>query len=428
MSKKLIGNGFIYLFTNIFNAAIPFLLLPILTRVLTPEDYGLVTMFTLSVSILGTFIGLSVHGAISVKYFQISEEELSEYVASSLLILIVSCLLVLFIVWNVDFVSDYTLLPKTWLIIACFTAMSQFIVNIKLALWQVKKEAIKFALFKISLTLLNATLSVCFLFFLLKSWESRTLGISVSISLFSIIALLYLYLNGNLTIRIKQKHLLEILRFGVPLLPHAVGAFAISMVDRLIVANILGDKSVGVYMVGLQVAMVMAILSDAFSKVYSPWLYEKLKEKTESAYLMITSSTYIIFLFFSMMIFPVYFVLKFLLPYIVGSEFYSADELIIWFVIGNAFTGMYHAIAGLYFFTGRTGLLSMVTLFSGTLSILLTYYMVLRWGIIGGAISFAISNAFMFLSALFVSSFIIKLPWCKYYSMFVFFKVNIIKR
>ncbi|MCZ8501952.1 hypothetical protein O9853_14665 [Vibrio lentus] len=129
-----------------------------------------------------------------------------------------------------------------------------------------------------------------------------------------------------------------------------------------------------------------------------------------------------------MMIFPVYFVLKFLLPYIVGSEFYSADELIIWFVIGNAFTGMYHAIAGLYFFTGRTGLLSMVTLFSGTLSILLTYYMVLRWGIIGGAISFAISNAFMFLSALFVSSFIIKLPWCKYYSMFVFFKVNIIKR
>lgn len=55
MSRKLFGNAAIYLGANILNAGIPFLLLPILTRVLTPADYGIVAMFSVVVSILGAF-------------------------------------------------------------------------------------------------------------------------------------------------------------------------------------------------------------------------------------------------------------------------------------------------------------------------------------------------------------------------------------
>lgn len=56
MSRKLFGNAAIYLGANILNAGIPFLLLPILTHVLTPADYGIVAMFSVVVSILGAFI------------------------------------------------------------------------------------------------------------------------------------------------------------------------------------------------------------------------------------------------------------------------------------------------------------------------------------------------------------------------------------
>ncbi|MGJ3660750.1 oligosaccharide flippase family protein, partial [Shigella boydii] len=38
-------NSSIYLISNIFNALIPFILLPILTRNLTPYEYGQIAMF-----------------------------------------------------------------------------------------------------------------------------------------------------------------------------------------------------------------------------------------------------------------------------------------------------------------------------------------------------------------------------------------------
>ncbi|EIQ9127591.1 polysaccharide biosynthesis protein, partial [Escherichia coli] len=40
----------IYLFSNILNALIPFLLLPILTHNLTPNEYGQVAMFQTLIS------------------------------------------------------------------------------------------------------------------------------------------------------------------------------------------------------------------------------------------------------------------------------------------------------------------------------------------------------------------------------------------
>ena len=46
--RGLVGNAAIYTLANVTNSAIPFLLLPVLTRVLSPEEYGLVTIFATS--------------------------------------------------------------------------------------------------------------------------------------------------------------------------------------------------------------------------------------------------------------------------------------------------------------------------------------------------------------------------------------------
>ena len=93
LRHKLFGNAAIYLGANILNAGIPFLLLPILTRVLTPADYGTVAMFGIVLSVLGAFTGLSVHGAIGVRYFQLGKKELSEYVGTCVGILAVTLML-----------------------------------------------------------------------------------------------------------------------------------------------------------------------------------------------------------------------------------------------------------------------------------------------------------------------------------------------
>ena len=90
MTKKLLKNSFIYILGDVLNKAVPFFMLPILTRYLTPEDYGIIATFTVLVSFLMVFTGLSIHGSISVNFFKMEKEELKIFIGNCLIILNIS--------------------------------------------------------------------------------------------------------------------------------------------------------------------------------------------------------------------------------------------------------------------------------------------------------------------------------------------------
>src|SRR5690606_34839927 len=68
-NPSLASGASIYLLSNILNAALPFALLPILTRYLGPAQYGEVAMFQTFLATLAAFTGLSVQGAAARKYY-----------------------------------------------------------------------------------------------------------------------------------------------------------------------------------------------------------------------------------------------------------------------------------------------------------------------------------------------------------------------
>ncbi|EKF9802121.1 polysaccharide biosynthesis protein [Vibrio cholerae] len=415
MTKQgLISNGFIYFFSNIVNSAIPFLLLPILTRILSPEGYGLVTMFTISVSVLSVFIGISINGAISVHYFKLEKEELSKFISSSLIFLLFSGSFFLILITLLpDYVFNYISVPKNWLLIAAITSIMGFVININLVLYQVRCKAIYFGLFQVLYTLFNSLSSLSILYFYNNSWEGRALGIFVSSVIFAAISMFALFNDGYLTFKIRKKHINNLIKFGVPLIPHALSALVLVMIDRVIISGLLGEYSVGIYTVAIQLSMVVAIMADAFVKAYGPWVYDKLSKVNEHNKMVVTGATYIVCIAFLTIIFPINWVIGNALNFLVGEEYYSSAKLIIWFLIGNAFSGMYFSIAGFYFFSGKTGLLSVVTVLSGAFSISLTYLLVDYYGLLGGAVSFALSNALKFMLALVLSHQVIHLPWSK---------------
>src|SRR5690606_13004257 len=89
-ARSLLGPALIYAVSNGLAAGLPLLLLPILTRTLTPDEYGLVAMFSVVVTAFGALTGLSVHGAVSMRYFDRDSLDFPRYVGSCLAILAVS--------------------------------------------------------------------------------------------------------------------------------------------------------------------------------------------------------------------------------------------------------------------------------------------------------------------------------------------------
>lgn len=103
-----------YVGSNILNAAVPFLMLPILTRYLTPKDYGIVSMFQVLAAVIAPFSGLALHGAISRQYFERDRINFPQYLGNCLYILVVSTLITAFILLSFKkSVAEFAQFPET---------------------------------------------------------------------------------------------------------------------------------------------------------------------------------------------------------------------------------------------------------------------------------------------------------------------------
>lgn len=416
LRHKLFGNAAIYLGANILNAGIPFLLLPILTRVLTPADYGTVAMFGIVLSVLGAFTGLSVHGAIGVRYFQLGKKELAEYVGTCVGILVVSSS-VLFLLVAVfgSWLAEVSGVPSDWLLVAVVLSGFQFLGNIRLSLWQVAGQANQYGFFQVSQSLFNAGFSLFFIFIVGLAWQGRVLGQVSAIGVFGIVALWWL-LKDKMLKRSKdwRAQCGDALNFGVPLIPHVIGGIIITTAGQFIVTNMFGVAETGIYVIGVQFGSILGIISDAFVKSYGPWLYGKLKDESSKSRHFIVGITYYIFLFFISLSAVASIGVFFIFPFVIGDQFLPAKFLIAFFIFGNAFVGMYYAVAGFFFFTSKTKFVSIVTIASGVSSILVMWYLGNLLGIEGVALGYLLSQVFMFLLAWIMSNYVYPLPWLQF--------------
>lgn len=413
MNKRFFGNAGIFLGANIINAGIPFLLLPFLTRALTPADYGVVAMFGIMVNIFGTLTGLSVHGAIGVRYFELEKSVLARYVGACVSILIVStavifALVALFGKW----LEEPTSLPYEWLLVAVLISGLQFLINIKLTLWQVGGIAKRYGIFQVSQGLLNAAVSLIFIFGFLMAWEGRVLGQVIATSVFGVLALVGLFLGSELSRpKAAEGHVSDALKFGVPLIPHVIGGLVMVVADRFIIANMLDVQAVGIYTLALQIGMIMGLIADAFIKVYGPWLYAKLKENTDEARREVVGVTYLVWLVFLALALVAVGFCELFFSAVVGKDFAAAKDIIFWFFLGQTFKGMYLSVAGFFFFSSRTSSVSVVTVCTGLFSVAVTIIFVKLLGLQGAAMAYALSEGVLFLFAWLLSQRIHKMPW-----------------
>lgn len=415
LRHKLFGNAAIYLGANILNAGIPFLLLPILTRVLTPADYGTVAMFGIVLSVLGAFTGLSVHGAIGVRYFQLGKKELADYIGTCVGILVISSS-VLFLLVAVfgSWLAGVSGVPSDWLLVAVVLSGFQFLGNIRLSLWQVAGEAKRYGAFQITQSLLNAAISLILILAVGMAWEGRVLGLTVAVTLFGVIALGWLFRDGLLRFPSEWRvHSWDALKFGVPLIPHVIGGLLIVAADRFIIVRLLDVAQAGIYMVALQVGQALGLITESFNKAYAPWLMKNLSKPTEALRVTIVRGTYLYFFLVLAAAAAFGLLAPMFLSFLVGESFRAAGELVIYIALGFAFGGCYYMVTNYVFFESKTKVLALVTFVSGLVNIPLMYILVEHNGIAGAGQAFMLTHALSFIGTWWLAHKLHPMPWLK---------------
>lgn len=410
----------IYFFANILNAAIPFLLLPILTRYLSVEEYGQIAMFQLLITGLSGVIGLNTVGAAGRKFYDrnITKSDLAIYNTNCLWILLFTILIFTFV--DVLFgreVSFLLSIPSQWVYFALIMSISSFIIKFRLNQWQIRGEAKKYGVLQISNSLFNFSGSLIFVVILSMGVQGRIDAMLISAVMMAIVSFYLLFKGRLISMSFPNKrNIYEALNFGAPLVPHVFGAFLLSSADRYVINDSLGIGAAGIYLLAVQLSSVMLIIFDAINKSYVPWLFKNLSENNDLMKIKIVKNTYRYFLILIIIAFLGFHISPWGVEVIAGDEFADASLIIGYLLVGQVFGGMYLMVTNYVFYSKNTFSLSVVTIICGAINVILMIVFVRLHGVKGAAIAYTLSKAIQFFLTWVLAIKAVRMPW------FYFFK------
>lgn len=412
LRSRFFKNASIYTVSDIINKLVPFILLPVLTRYLSPADYGIISIFAVFTSILGVFISLEMHGAISVKFFKISREQLKIYIANVLLIVAATTSIVLLIVIIFhSYITELLALPTEWVIIGVFVTVLVFFTTINLLLWQSEHKPIPLGIYQISESVFNLSLSLVLIVGFGMGWRGRLIAISMAALLFGFLSFSLLFKRNYLNLKLSKPYLKDALQFGVPLLPHALSTWVRTGIDRVFLTMLISTTATGLYTVGFQIASVIMVITTAFNKAYTPFLFEKLKDITVSQKIILVKYGYLYFLGLLLLATGLSLTGPYIVDVFLGKEFIESQEYITWFAFSFAFYGMYSMLVNYVLYTQKTIYLSYVTFSIGLLHVGLSYLFITYNGTIGAVQATAIVSFITFIAVWWLSNRLLPMPW-----------------
>lgn len=396
---------------NIINAAIPFLLLPFLTAHLSPADYGLLALFQVLTTAVTPLIGLNFDATLSRYYFEYDEVRLKTLLSNGIVITMLSAIIlaVIFFIFDVP-ISKISEFPKGWLWSVVAFSFLQKLMEIPLALWRVQHHPLKYATLRILRTIFDIGLSVSIILIWDLDWAGRMIGQLAAVFIFGSFALFYLLKLVNWKFSFDKKEISAIFKFGLPLIPHELGAFIITFSDRLFITQMVGIESTGIYSVGYQIGLVIGLLQNSFNQAWVPWFYGKLERGDATDKLNIVKITYGYNLALLVLVL-VLFLIKPFIFYFLGKNFIDAGQFILWIGLGFAFNGMYKMVVNYLFFIKKTYFIGALTIFTALLNIALNYLLIKEYGSLGAAYATTIALFIQFFITWIICIRVYDMPW-----------------
>lgn len=413
LQRGALLRGFlIYFSTSVLNKGIPFLLLPVLTAFLSPAQYGLLAIFQMLVAFLVPLVSMNMPLNVTRNYYSKPKHELGLLIYNMYVILVGTSVLSFlgFAIYS-SFSKELFGIPKWWLLALPLIALMHSSNELNQTLFRNQKKAFTFGVYEIARTFIDIGVTILLVVGLRIGWQGRAGGILLSSLVLGIVALSRLWQNGYMIPRIEWSKILGLLRISLPLLPHALGNAIIMLSDRIFISRMVGPEAVGVYSVGYQFGMLMMLLVMAFNRSWSPWLYERLANLSQSVSRRIVRATYLYFAAVLLAAGAITALSMVLLPLMTSPSFHPGIQFVGWVAYAYAIQGMYTVVFPYQVHAGRTQVIGMTTVVAALLNLVLNYVLIAANGTVGAAQATLLSYAAMFLIVWWNSNRVHPMPW-----------------
>ena len=402
----------LYLVSGGLNRLVPFLLLPFLTRALSPTDFGLVSLFQVALSFLTATLGSGLQLNVPRTFFAWPRERFAAYLYNVLLVLAGSVALFLLVALvAASLTRDVFGIPDRWVLALPVLAGMSMLNLFNLTVLRCEQRPVAYGAVEVSATALNLLLSIVLVAWFGLGWEGRAAGIAIPVLLYGVFALWYLRTRGFVIPEPSRESVREIVAFSLPLMPHTVAAVVISVSDRFFLEALRGTDEVGIYSVGYNFGMVVMLFTDAFAKAWSPWLLRSMTNATDADKRRVVRITwaYLALLLVGTALYA--WLAVRLLPFVVGPQFVGARVFVPWVCAGYVAFGVYQIFFPYLVLLDRTKFLAFSSVLAALINLAANWILIREYGAIGAAWATILSYC---ISAGLVTGYVIRrypMPW-----------------
>jgi len=425
--EQQIKNSFIYMFPLLVSGIFPFVALPILTRILTKEDYGILALAQIYAILVAGFANFGMSASYDRNFFKYrSDRTKSAQLLFSTLF---------FVILNFFFLASLTFFFRNTfakLIIRdaqygnlLFAALcAQFSSTVSYYYYSYFKNselAKKFTAYTIAQNIINVVLSL----FMVAYLKTGVIGIVYAQLLSGLIifsAQSYKFLI-MLKPSLDKSILLESIKISYPLTPTIFFGVIGTQFDKYMIGLLATVGGVGIYSIGQKVASVSFTFMTAIQNVFSPQVYRRmfdLKEKGgESIGTYLTPFVYISIAFALIIAVFSEEIISILTP----VSYHGAIDIVTVLAMyyGFLFFGKITPMQLIY--SKKTYMCSLLSIVSIGFNVVLNILFIMKWGAVGAAwgtfLAAVISGSIYFMVA--QKSYLIKWEYIKVCSVFFVF-------
>lgn len=278
--KSLFKHSRNYLFATMATKALSFISIPIYTRILTVEDYGIVNVFMSLVSIVSVLLTLSTEVSISRYYYDAKDtEDFKKFVGTSIrltsiIILATTTIFILGLNVVADIVDMPSRLTLSLIPVALFNITNSIFIQIYNPQMQSKKIAIVSSVQCYSAFIFSI---ICILLIREEKYYGYIYGNIIAMILMG--AYMIRQIKPFFTNCFEKQYLPYILKYCLPYIPDALSGIVLAQFSKIYIGNNQGFAQAGSYGLVVNMATLMIIVVQITNRAWVPYYFRYMNEK-----------------------------------------------------------------------------------------------------------------------------------------------------
>ena len=294
--KKIISLGGLYSLGSISQGALFVLLFPIYTSFLSPHDFGIIALMSITVSLLTRFVSSPINSAFTRFYYAPEYKETSGILLFNLFLwalLIITCCAVVF--WRIsEYLAGILLQDRNLAHLLKIYALILFLQPLSslfLSLLRMLERAKYFVFTSISSLLISAGLTLYLLIVLKKGVLSLIVGNLLGL-IVTVIMVLPVFIRRS-TFKMSRSVLIPPLKYAYPLLLSEYSNLLIQSGDRYVLRIFNSVSMVGLYSFGYQIAGILqTALVTPLKQALQPIVLKQEEDPEAIRHFLRTGATY----------------------------------------------------------------------------------------------------------------------------------------